>query len=339
MRNITVDDAASTKELVYTPPLCDGNGWTVLTDRGHGGSYRRCDAPGAKATFTFTGVGVYYLCPRITGGQSVRLTLDGVALEPVSLSVGPANSADRSATGSQESHVVWSRVGLQQGPHTLEVLPGPNSTRVRVDAFIYTVLGQEELAAQAASSSIASSRSSSASSVISSEPEAVKNRAVIIVGSIVGFIILAIFIAISYKLWKQAKERSSRYGWKSPVPPLYQSGNFSTTNDVGATKSYIPSQSRSNSRPMPDDMSHQTISPHTQHTIEISAQQKAMSHNDLSMEAGYDEISDTQHNLHRNNASPSPSWQQPSGPQSRPTYPPPAIKPTLKLQPLRRSPQ
>lgn len=292
----------------------------------------------------------------------MRLTLDGVALEPVSLSVGPANSADRSATGSQESHVVWSRVGLQQGPHTLEVLPGPNSTRVRVDAFMcvsfhdqnslrmmdklilsvshsYTVLGQEELAAQAASSSIASSRSSSASSVISSEPEAVKNRAVIIVGSIVGFIILAIFIAISYKLWKQAKERSSRYGWKSPVPPLYQSGNFSTTNDVGATKSYIPSQSRSNSRPMPDDMSHQTISPHTQHTIEISAQQKAMSHNDLSMEAGYDEISDTQHNLHRNNASPSPSWQQPSGPQSRPTYPPPAIKPTLKLQPLRRSPQ
>lgn len=87
MRNITVDDAASTKELVYTPPLCDGNGWTVLTDRGHGGSYRRCDAPGAKATFTFTGMSVFIagMWARIADSTKYSKALECIIYVRVSL--------------------------------------------------------------------------------------------------------------------------------------------------------------------------------------------------------------------------------------------------------------
>lgn len=219
MRNITVDDRAASG-LTLTPSACNGTGWQVENDRGlEGSGYRWCaSSEGPKASFTFTGVAIYYSCPSFSG-DSMQFALDGGILETVNLTSAVTPEL------RPNSSIVWWKTGLDNKQHTLEISPGPNSTRVYVDAFVYTTLEDENTPSTSAVRPIPS--------MVSAQqvPESEANRAPIAVFSIVAFIVFAIFLAIAYNLWRMSKERSARY-WNAPLPPLHQSKEFGASTGM-----------------------------------------------------------------------------------------------------------
>ncbi|KAJ7171287.1 hypothetical protein C8R46DRAFT_895374 [Mycena filopes] len=89
-----------------------------------GGSHTFSSDAAGSATFTFTGVAIYYLSPRWPYDVSTRLSLDGGAPVLVNLT-DPATSP--SAAGGAESaltSVVWSATGLANTSHTLVATMG-----------------------------------------------------------------------------------------------------------------------------------------------------------------------------------------------------------------------
>ncbi|KAF6761668.1 hypothetical protein DFP72DRAFT_1165367 [Ephemerocybe angulata] len=320
MKNVTVDGTASTKEIAFTPATCNGtDGWRVVNDRGHGGSYTWCGNPDVKATFTFTGIGVYYLCPTIAN-HTVQFTLDGV----------PGGSANLGATNDGNpsiSPVVWSQTGLPYGQHVLEVLPG-NTTRVFIDAFIYTTLDQEELSSMSTTPTSTTTAPKTTAVAQIAQPETVKNRVPIIVGSIIGFFILAIFIGITYRLWKTRKRGNI--------------DDFGASTGTGMIRS--PTPVHANSVPLSGERSPNSTTPIRPLPSTFGATANAKHHRGDSGGESDDEISDLQHYQYRGNTATASSHNSRShlAPQSRPTYPPALARSdttnstTMRLEPVRR---
>ncbi|TEB36655.1 hypothetical protein FA13DRAFT_1727021 [Coprinellus micaceus] len=231
MKNITVDDTAATSNIALIPSACNGTGWQFEPERGFEGSgYRWCaSAEGPKASFTFRGVAIYYSCPSFTG-DSMRFVLDGGNPENVNL------SSSLSPDLRPDSSIVWWKTGLDFKNHTLEISPGENSTRVYLDAFVYTTLEAQEIASLVGANS---KPSASAVAAQNAEPERIANRAPIAVFSIVGFIVFTIFLLISFNLYRMSKARRAQYSWKVPVPPLHQSV------DLGASMGGVVKQADS----------------------------------------------------------------------------------------------
>lgn len=143
-------------------------------------------------------------------------------------------------TNRNSSSIVWSKTGLAYGDHVLELSPGPaGGLKVVVDAFTYvpfffdpplplntcihysyTVPTEGDLASSSSPGASATSTVARSSGFASAEPEVSKNKVPIIVGSIAGFIIFSIFLALAFYLRKQAKARSSPFNRKTPIPPL-----------------------------------------------------------------------------------------------------------------------
>ncbi|KAF8903730.1 hypothetical protein CPB84DRAFT_1845701 [Gymnopilus junonius] len=135
-QNVTVDAVNSTL-IAYSPPDCVGSGWTINNQTGFLASYRNCTTLGAvgpSANITFTGTAVYYVSPPLQG-QSMRFMLDGVLSDDVNLA-----TAGHPINKTVSTRIVWKQTDLNNTQHTLELLPGTNSSTLSVDALMITQL-------------------------------------------------------------------------------------------------------------------------------------------------------------------------------------------------------
>ncbi|KAG2089654.1 hypothetical protein BD769DRAFT_434848 [Suillus cothurnatus] len=113
---------------------------------------RNCSiAVGSTATFTFTGVAIYYIAPLIANVTTV-LTLDSGSPVLVNLTETPGQNTNWA--------VRWGASGLSNGPHTLvDYGPSktitPSGTAGEVNALIYTVVEQDVNVAAIAGGAVA----------------------------------------------------------------------------------------------------------------------------------------------------------------------------------------
>ncbi|KAJ7258603.1 hypothetical protein C8J57DRAFT_1234200 [Mycena rebaudengoi] len=129
-RNITVDDT--------DPAVSYTGSWDNNTNEEgtfYGGTHMAAWAATDTATFRFTGVAVYYLCPLWAAEEtSTLLTLDS----------GPANWINLTSERNENSAVRWWKDGLENGPHQLVISLGQSPTGQKatwgeVDGFINSV--------------------------------------------------------------------------------------------------------------------------------------------------------------------------------------------------------
>ncbi|KAJ7266411.1 hypothetical protein B0H12DRAFT_1179588 [Mycena haematopus] len=139
---------------------------THLSGLDYGGSHTLSSDSAASATFTFTGIAVYYLSPRWPYYVSTRLSIDGGQAVLVNLTDTSTSSSPPGGSESAFSSVAWSATGLANTSHTVVATYG---NYIVVDGFIYTVdNGSVPISSSSsASSSSASSSSPSSSSTVS----------------------------------------------------------------------------------------------------------------------------------------------------------------------------
>ncbi|KAJ7451227.1 hypothetical protein B0H11DRAFT_1742835, partial [Mycena galericulata] len=100
-----------------------------------GGSHRFSTDAAANATFTFTGVAIFYLGPRWPYAVTTQLSLDGRQIGVANLTdptvatmVGGFESADWS--------VLWADTGLENTTHILLLNKAPAGNYTVVDGFM-----------------------------------------------------------------------------------------------------------------------------------------------------------------------------------------------------------
>ncbi|KAJ3485168.1 hypothetical protein NLI96_g5150 [Meripilus lineatus] len=144
LRNVTVNNNSS--DITYY------GRWDPVTTHpdSYMNDYRYTSNPGTWATFTFTGVAIYYIAPLFAPlpfGSSPFISLDGSIPEKVTL-----------LSSKDERYAVrWAKTGLNNSHHEVSVYSCPNvlSCQVNdygvvVDGFIFTV--QDEVSSEPMSS-------------------------------------------------------------------------------------------------------------------------------------------------------------------------------------------
>ncbi|KAJ7451211.1 hypothetical protein B0H11DRAFT_1856926 [Mycena galericulata] len=100
-----------------------------------GGSHRDSIDPAASATFTFTGVAVFYLAPRWPYAVSTQLSLDGGETVVVDLTDPTAAPTDGGPETAEWS-VAWAITGLENTTHSLLMNRAPGGEFTIVDGFM-----------------------------------------------------------------------------------------------------------------------------------------------------------------------------------------------------------
>ncbi|KAG8818939.1 hypothetical protein FRC17_010662 [Serendipita sp. 399] len=142
--NFTVDDRDP--NIRYLGGWNHGNGIELASPLNYGGSHSLSDDVSAIASFTFTGVSVYYLASLWPYRVDSSIALDGgvetlVNLTAPSGTVRPSNVSIGDEVVNYD--VRWSAAGLENGTHTITIRRG-SSTFAVVDAFIYTTAHIED---------------------------------------------------------------------------------------------------------------------------------------------------------------------------------------------------
>jgi len=134
LQNFTVDD--TDVRIHYTGQW---NTKSLPGNYDYGGSHQWSSDPTATATFTFTGVEVYYMSALFSASVTSQIALDGGPEHFVNLTSPGGGATDEVVW----SDVVWSAAQLEDTQHTVAVSAvqtnGGRSGYVIVDAFIYTV--------------------------------------------------------------------------------------------------------------------------------------------------------------------------------------------------------
>ncbi|KAF8600566.1 hypothetical protein BDV93DRAFT_510754 [Ceratobasidium sp. AG-I] len=116
--------------------------WSVYNSYKHrgiylGGTQHSSSTPGGSAIFRFNGTAVWYFCDQYDSNSVVSVSVDGGALDMVNT----ASTAGLWAPNgnSQLSQIlVWSKTGLTDGPHTVNITHvGTDTTYANVDFFKY----------------------------------------------------------------------------------------------------------------------------------------------------------------------------------------------------------
>ncbi|KAJ7465763.1 hypothetical protein B0H11DRAFT_2284733 [Mycena galericulata] len=123
-----------------------------------GGSHSISSDTSGSATFTFTGVAIYYLAPRLPYAVNTELTLDGGQGVIVNLTDPNASPTPPGGSESAESSVAWSATGLSNTSHSLVLTMVPTGEFIIADGFIYTVNNGSSSAPSSSSTSSSSSR-------------------------------------------------------------------------------------------------------------------------------------------------------------------------------------
>ncbi|KAK0199895.1 hypothetical protein DFS33DRAFT_1457080 [Desarmillaria ectypa] len=163
--NITVDDTSS---MINYKGSWDGSG-SHTSSLDYGGSHTLSSDSSASATFTFTGIAVYFLSPLWPYPVSVMITVDGGVETILNLTDPVASSTDSGGSESSQSDVRWCMTGLSHSLHKAVVSMPPSGNWVVVDGFIYTVdNGSETATSSTASASDPASASATATGSSSS---------------------------------------------------------------------------------------------------------------------------------------------------------------------------
>ncbi|KAK7052615.1 hypothetical protein R3P38DRAFT_1651879 [Favolaschia claudopus] len=131
--NVTVDDV-DTSMITYQGAWEASS--THVSGLDYGGSHTLSSDDKANASFTFTGVAVYYLSPRWPYEVTSRLRIDDGAEVLVNLTDPIASSTPNGGSESAMYSVLWSATNLANKTHTVWVTYGNYAV---VDGFIYTV--------------------------------------------------------------------------------------------------------------------------------------------------------------------------------------------------------
>ncbi|KIM82423.1 hypothetical protein PILCRDRAFT_461899 [Piloderma croceum F 1598] len=125
--NITVD-STNFDRIHYA-----GN-WTTSTydNFDYGGTHQWSSDPSASATFTFTGVGVYYMSSLFNHSVTTQISIDGNPAQVLNLT-SPAGGG---AIQDVASAAVWGMDQLSNMPHNVVISRAPGGIFVEVDAFM-----------------------------------------------------------------------------------------------------------------------------------------------------------------------------------------------------------
>ncbi|KAG5634304.1 hypothetical protein H0H81_002475 [Sphagnurus paluster] len=227
--NVTVNH--QDPSIQYTPPAS----WIVSAPStlDAAGTHMLTQDPAATATFTFTGVAVYFLSPLWPYAVNTAVSLDAAPPVLVDLVDHSRPTAD-GGPETVQSQVRWSAAGLANTKHTLVISVGARQSFAVVDALIYTTLDPASSATPPTSSmatftaplstpSPPSSTSTSSSS--SSSPHILP----IILGTALGAIALLILLLLLICCCKRRRRRPVSEPWSvtgipyavaSPGPPV-----------------------------------------------------------------------------------------------------------------------
>ncbi|KAG6814492.1 hypothetical protein H0H92_000017 [Tricholoma furcatifolium] len=159
LHNVTVDD--QDPSIVYNPR----SSWTLSANSSldYGGAHMLTQDPTATATFTFTGVAVYFMSPLWPYVVNTAVSVDS---GPSTLIDLQDHSRSNAGQGSEtvQSAVVWGSGQLNNTQHTLVISVGAGQSYAVVDALVYTVVDPGDTTTTTTSASSASSISSTSSS-------------------------------------------------------------------------------------------------------------------------------------------------------------------------------
>ncbi|KIM38681.1 hypothetical protein M413DRAFT_447638 [Hebeloma cylindrosporum] len=135
LRNVTIDD--NDDSITYSP----SSSWneTDFDELNIGGRHMVTSDTSATATFTFTGIAIYFYSPLWPFRVSTALSLDGEPAQTVDLTDYTVPTVD-DGPETVQSQVVWSLVGLENTEHTLVISVGAGEDIAIVDALMYTAL-------------------------------------------------------------------------------------------------------------------------------------------------------------------------------------------------------
>ncbi|KAF9483203.1 hypothetical protein BDN70DRAFT_874079 [Pholiota conissans] len=241
LTNVTIDDAGNSTAgtILYSPPLCNGSGWTVKEGQGLGGSYRFCASSNKtvtpSATFSFTGVAVYYMSPYFPGSL-MNITIDGSVPHSVNLS----NPAGQTGNLSDPA-IIWSAINLNNTQHSIELLPANGSRTLNVDAFIITQVQNNVTAGPTSGNStpISPIPGDSASLGLSVQ-SAATTRLSIGLGVTFGVLSFLIFVFISIFLARRQRKLKDQFRWVKTIPPLHPEDYADP--DMAATRGFTQSK-------------------------------------------------------------------------------------------------
>ncbi|PBK71353.1 hypothetical protein ARMSODRAFT_1017257 [Armillaria solidipes] len=155
LTNLTIDDTSSM--INYKGTWDSSSSHTSSLD--YGGSHTLSSQSSASATFTFTGVAVYFLSPLWPYWVNSTITIDGGDETTLNLTDPVASTTDSGGSESSPYGVRWSQTGLSNSSHEVVVSMASSGQWVVVDGFIYTVDNGSETVT---SSTVSSSASASA---------------------------------------------------------------------------------------------------------------------------------------------------------------------------------
>ncbi|KAF8915455.1 hypothetical protein CPB85DRAFT_1433053 [Mucidula mucida] len=228
LKNISVDD--TNLDMVQY----NGGPWEkIMLSLNDGGSHRLGTDLNASATFTFTGVAVYYVSALWPYSVNTTLKLDDQDPEQLNLTDPMASPAD-GGSASTSYAVHWGRTGLSNTSHELVISTTADQEYpwTVVDGFIYTIDNSED----------AKSTSTDASSDA--------NITAIIIGVAIGALTLLIAVGLAIFCWRRRRNAQRRAQqqpveddpWRSVLPPATSDPpSVSQLNAMGVTQStYTP---------------------------------------------------------------------------------------------------
>lgn len=242
--NVTIDDP--NPSIVYK-----GN-WVLSANNSlnAGGAHILTQDPTATATFTFTGVAIYFMSPLWPYTVNTAVSLD--AGPPILLDLVD-HSRPNVGQGPEtvQSQVIWGAAALPNIQHTLVISVGAGQPFAVVDTLIFTALDPEDLTTSSpptsptpvpssSNTSTQSQRSSSTSSVSAATTSNASDTSSshvlpIALGTAMGVLALAI-IAVGIWFCTRRKRRPTSEAWTvagTPYPGSPQMGQ--TMSDAPAS--------------------------------------------------------------------------------------------------------
>ncbi|KAJ6521558.1 hypothetical protein DFH09DRAFT_215320, partial [Mycena vulgaris] len=172
--NVTVDDTDASS-ITYQGTWEASS--THLSSLDYGGSHTLSTDSSATATFTFTGVAVYYLVPRWPYAVNTQLSLDGGQGVIVNLTDPNASTTSSGGSESALSSVAWSATDLSNTTHTLVLSMASTGEVIVADGFIFTVNnGSSPSSSSASGTSTASQTSTPTKSADSAGTSAIPKK-------------------------------------------------------------------------------------------------------------------------------------------------------------------
>ncbi|KAK0199896.1 hypothetical protein DFS33DRAFT_1267393 [Desarmillaria ectypa] len=132
LTNITIDDTSSM--INYKGSWDNSSSHTSSLD--YGGSHTLSSQNSASATFTFTGVAVYFLSPLWPYWVNSTITIDGRDETTLNLTDPFASTTDSGGSESSPYNVRWSKTGLSNSSHEVVVSMARSGSWVIVDGFM-----------------------------------------------------------------------------------------------------------------------------------------------------------------------------------------------------------